>query len=150
MTTAPSYLPPVAFHQHIPPMPVNPAMAHPNGVGMWWTLPAAGRPDVRVSVPLMVSTDPDIARTGRCDSCLNNLSGRPDLHDDFFRMKRTNTHCYRKQRRGQKFTHVQFSFHISDTYLTAFWRRMFHRQNTESINKNTLGCLKKWQEGAAQ
>jgi hypothetical protein len=76
MATAPSCLPPVSFHQYPTTLPVYPAMTHPYGVRVWWTLPAAGSPDISIPVPAMITADPNIARTGRCNAPFNYLSRR--------------------------------------------------------------------------
>jgi len=134
MTTAPSYLPPAAFHEHITSTTVNPAVTHPNGVRMWRTLPAARSPDIGISVPLVVATDPDITTTGSGHPPFNNVSGRADLHEDFFRMKRSNTYREREQRRGQKFTHVDSPFTSPTTTGRLRIGACFAHEPIEAIN----------------
>jgi hypothetical protein len=146
MNAAPAHLLPVTFHEHIASIPVDPAVAYPNGVGMWRTLPAARRPDVCISVPLMISTDPHIARTGRNDSRLINVPGRSDLYYDFFGMNRSNAHRYRKQRGGQQSTHIRSPFRALTPNRRLRSSACFNAQRVEAINKNTLQCLKEWPE----
>jgi len=76
MTTAPTHLPPVSFHQHPTAMPVHPAMTHPHGMRVWRTLPAARSPDISIPVPAMITADPNIARPGRHNAPFNDVSRR--------------------------------------------------------------------------
>lgn len=141
---APAHLLPVTFHEHIASVPVNPPVAYPNGMGTWRALPTARRPNVRISVPLMVSTDPHIARTRRGDSRLKNVPGRMDLNYNLLGMKRTNPHRYREQRGGQKSAHIN----PPSKALTPTGRlrssACFSAQRVEAINKTTLQCFKEW------
>ena len=143
----PPHLLPVAFHEHITSMPVNPTVAHPNCMGTWRALPTARCPNVRISVPLMIATDPHKAWTRRGDSPLNNLPGRMDLHDDFLGMKRTNTHRYREQRGRQKSTHIHSPFTAPTPTGRFRSSECFNAQHAEAINKNTLQCFKECRDG---
>jgi hypothetical protein len=137
MTAAPAYLFPAALHQHPSSMPVNPLVAHPNSMRTWRKLPPPRNPDIGISVPLVVAADPQITRTGRDHSRLNDVPRRPDPHDHLFGMKRSKAHRHRKQRGRQKFTH----FHSPFTALMPTGRlprgACFNPQCTEAINKNT-------------
>ncbi len=144
MTTAPALLLPATFHEYPSCMPVNPVVAHPYGMRTRWEFPTARRPCIRISVPLMVPADPHIARTGRCDSRLDDLPWRMDLHYDFLGIKRSNAHRQRKQRGRPKSTHIRSPFTEPTPTGRLCRRACYSTEHAEAINKNTLHCLKEW------
>jgi len=91
------FLAPVSFNEDVATMAVNPAMAHPDGMRPGRLFPAAWRPDVGIAVPLVITADPNVARTGRGNSCFDDLSGRPHPHDYFLSLNRTEANRYGKQ-----------------------------------------------------
>jgi hypothetical protein len=58
----------------------NPFVGNPDGVLMRWTFPAAGGPDVMISIPAMVAVNPHEASLRRWASMFDNRWGRPDAN----------------------------------------------------------------------
>jgi hypothetical protein len=50
----------VTFYEDIAAVAVYPVMGDPMRMGMGWTIPAAGNPDVAGPIPAVVSVDPNV------------------------------------------------------------------------------------------
>jgi len=70
-------LSPVALNQDPAVVAMNPAMGHPDRVGMRRSCPVSGNPDVARAVPLVVAGDPNPARMRRRAVMLDDGCRRP-------------------------------------------------------------------------
>lgn len=76
-------LAPMSFHQNPSSIPMDPAMRYPMSVRAGRHFPSSRHPDISTAIPAVISGDPDIARAGRWDACLNDWMRRPHSNHHF-------------------------------------------------------------------
>jgi hypothetical protein len=93
-----SFLLPTAFDKHVAVMTVLPAWRHPNGMRMWRFCPTAGFPNVGVSVPAVITADPDVTPAGSNTAMFDDGPWRSDFDYHFGSLRRPDGYGNRKQR----------------------------------------------------
>jgi hypothetical protein len=76
-------LAPVAFDHHISVMAVLPAGSNPYGMRTRRRFPSAGLPCIGISIPAVISADPNMLTTWPRATVLNKEPRRRDLHHHF-------------------------------------------------------------------
>ena len=120
------FLTPVSAMKHPAASGVNPARGNPNHAGSRWTHPPSRHPYIRVSVPPLVSTDPDISRSGS-DSNDSNSSRRRRRDTNYRHLRNSDPRSHQEYKQeckpiaGHLLISLQSSLIRSVSWLIYSW-----------------------------
>ena len=81
----------MSFDEDVPVVAVIPSWGHPHRVRMGRHFPAALFPDVRIAVPTMVATDPDVIPAGRGTAVLDHCFRWSNFDNDVSSVSRADS-----------------------------------------------------------
>jgi len=97
-------LPPAAFRINIPVMAVRISGRNPYRMSAWWFFPPARFPAIGISIPAVISANPDVIPARADGTMLTNTDRGTELDYDL-RMSRYYPKSKTKQRGKNQFSH---------------------------------------------
>jgi hypothetical protein len=102
-------LPPAAFDEDVTVVSVLPSRGNPYGMLARWFFPTSRLPRIRIAVPAVISTDPDMSYAWPDSAVLVNTYRRPKLHY-YLRVSGCHPQGESKKRGKNQFSHLMLLY----------------------------------------